>query len=268
MLVLLSPSKTQDFETPSLVSVSAEPVLLAESLTLIKALRKISAKEIAKLMQISEKLATLNYERYRAFRAPFTAKNAKPAIFAFKGDVYEGFAAESLDKPSLDFAQNHIRILSGLYGVLKPLDLIQPYRLEMKIRLENPRGDDLYSFWGDRITELLASELEKEDSPAVVNLASEEYFKAVHAKSLKARLVTPQFKEKKRDGYKMIALFAKKARGLMARYIAEHKITHPEALQFFAEDGYRLNVPLSTPDAPVYTRDGKQLKNNIKIVKK
>lgn len=254
MLVLLSPSKTQDFDSAAPTRAHTQPLLLNESQTLIKALQKLSVKDITKLMDISEKLGKLNHNRYQDFHTPFTLKNAKQAMFAFKGDVYDGLDAENFDEETIHFAQSHIRILSGLYGILKPLDLIQPYRLEMRIKLKNPRGGDLYHFWGDRITHTLAHELAAHESRVVINLASEEYFKAVDTKSLNATLITPQFKEKRASGYKMIALYAKQARGLMANYIAKRRITHSEALHFFAEDGYRLNVALSRPTAPVYTR--------------
>lgn len=254
MLILLSPSKTQDFETPAPTHAYSAAALLSESELLVKELRKLSSKAIGRLMDVSEKIANLNHARFAQFKTPFTTRNAKQAVFAFRGDVYDGLDADSLDKDALDFAQAHIRILSGLYGVLKPLDLIQSYRLEMKIKLKNPRGKDLYAFWGDRLAAELAQELQQTESSIIINLASEEYFKAVDLKVLGATVITPQFKEKKGKIYKMIGLFAKKARGRMARYIAQRGITHPEALQFFAEDGYRLNVALSKPESPVYTR--------------
>jgi cytoplasmic iron level regulating protein YaaA (DUF328/UPF0246 family) len=255
MLILLSPSKAQAFDGPSPARAFSEPAMLDESQLLIKELRKLTTKAISKLMDVSEKIATLNRARYQEFHTPFTPENARQAAFAFKGAVYEGLDADTLDEEALAFAQTHIRILSGLYGVLRPLDLIQAYRLEMSIRLKNPRGRDLYKFWHERLTHQIGHELEASGSRIVVNLASEEYFRAVDMKALNATLVTPQFKEKKDTGYKMIGLVAKKARGQMARYISQQRITHPEALQFFAEDGYRLNVALSRPDTPVYTRD-------------
>lgn len=254
MLILLSPSKAQDFETPAPTRSYTQPIFSAESVKLIKELRKLKVKEIAKLMGVSEKIARLNFERYKHFKTPFTLENAKQAVFAFSGDVYGGLNAASFDEETLEFAQAHIRILSGLYGLLKPLDLIQPYRLEMRIRLANPAGKDLYTFWGDRLAKLLKAEAEASGASAIVNLTSEEYFKAVNPKELGVKLITPQFKEKKGATYRMIGLLAKKARGSMARYIASQRITHPEALQFFAEDGYRLNVQLTKPEAPVYTR--------------
>lgn len=254
MLILLSPSKTQNFDTPAPTGSYAVPALLAQSQLLMKELRKLSQKDIGNLMDISSKLAALNYDRYHNFKVPFTARNAKPAAFAFEGDVYEGLDAPSLDAKALAFAEAHLRILSGLYGVLRPLDLIQPYRLEMKTKLANPRGKDLYAFWGDLLTENLNEALSELEPKVVINLASEEYFKAIDVKNLRAKLITPQFKEKKGKGYQMIGLLAKKARGRMARYICSRGITVPEALQFFSEDGYRFNVALSKPESPVYTR--------------
>jgi len=254
MLILLSPSKTQDFDTKPPVREYTQPALLEESKILIKELRKLDEVDIRSLMGISSKLAALNYERYRQFKTPFSVANAKQAMFAFQGDVYDGLDAASFDDKAVAFAQSHLRILSGLYGVLRPLDLMQPYRLEMGIRLANARGKDLYAFWGDRLTEYLNHELETLEPKVVINLASEEYFKAINPAKLNATLITPQFKEKKGKNYQMIGLFAKKARGRMAHYILSRGIIVPEALQFFAEDGYRFNVALSKPNYPVYTR--------------
>jgi cytoplasmic iron level regulating protein YaaA (DUF328/UPF0246 family) len=254
MLVLLSPSKRQNFEADPPAKVHSEPAFLGKSQTLVKELRKLSVQEISALMGVSEKIAALNKQRYKDFKTPFTLKNAKQAAFAFKGDVYDGLKAETFDDATLSYAQGHIRILSGLYGLLKPLDLIQPYRLEMRITLKNAKGKDLYAFWGDTLTQSLKKELEGAESRTIVNLASEEYFKAVQPEGLGAALVVPQFKEKKGGAYRMIGLLAKKARGRMARYIVEQRVEDPEALQFFAEDGYRFNVALSTPNSPVYTR--------------
>jgi cytoplasmic iron level regulating protein YaaA (DUF328/UPF0246 family) len=257
MLILLSPSKTQEFEAAAPTSHHSQAALLNESATLITALRALSTEDLCDLMDVSPKIAALNHERYLQFKRPFTLHNAKQAMYAFQGDVYDGLNAPSLDKSAIDFAQAHLRILSGLYGVLKPLDLIQPYRLEMKIKLANPRGKDLYHFWGDRLTDLLARELKQQDSKIVVNLASQEYFHAIDPDKLGGTIITPQFQEKKGKDYKMIALFAKQARGRMAHYITSRQITSADGMQFFAEDGYRLNVALSTPQAPVYTRESK-----------
>lgn len=254
MIVLLSPSKTLDFKAPAPVAEYTVPPLLAESELLIEKLRELKVKDICKLMTVSESIARTNVKRYKEFSTPFTPDNAKQAFFAFKGDVYEGLDAPSLAPESLAFAQKHIRILSGLYGLLRPLDLVQPYRLEMKTRLATVRGKDLYHFWENRITDQINAALEDAGSRTVINLASEEYFKAVHTKLLNASVITPHFKEKKKKGYVMIGLFAKRARGMMARYIATHGITNPEALHFFAEDGYRWNASLSKRNNPVFTR--------------
>lgn len=254
MLVLLSPSKTQEFETAPPVRGHTQPVWLGESELIMRELRKLSRPAIGELMEVSEKIAALNYGRYKSFSTPFTPANAKPAAFAFQGDVYDGLEAEKLDKAALAFAQTHLRILSGLYGVLRPLDLIQPYRLEMKIRLKNPRGKDLYAFWGSRITDALAADVKAGKARAVVNCASEEYFKAVKPAALGAALITPQFKEKKGKDYKMVALFAKRARGAMAKYICENQLVNPDDLQGFDADGYRFNPSLSTAGKPVFTR--------------
>jgi cytoplasmic iron level regulating protein YaaA (DUF328/UPF0246 family) len=252
MLIILSPSKTQDFEAPAPVKTHSVPALLDESELLVKELRKLPQNKIAALMDISEKLAALNHGRYQYFKTPFTLKNAKQALYAFQGDVYDGLKAETFDEQALAFATDHLRILSGLYGVLRPLDLIQPYRLEMKIKLKNPRGKDLYHFWDKRLAENLNNDMG--EPRVLINLASEEYFKGIKANVLNARIITPQFKEKKAKGYQMIALFAKKARGSMAHYICAKQIDDPDALKFFAEDGYRYNVALSSPESPVYTR--------------
>jgi cytoplasmic iron level regulating protein YaaA (DUF328/UPF0246 family) len=254
MLILLSPSKTQDFINPTPFADYTQPALLEESKLLMKELKKFSEEEISGLMHISGKLATLNYERYQHFKTPFTPANSKQAVFAFQGDVYDGLNVTALGEDALYFLQEHVRILSGLYGALRPLDLIQAYRLEMGTSLKNIRGRDLYAFWGDKITDSINTQLQAINSDIVINLASEEYFKAINVKKLNARLITPQFKEKRLSGYKMIGLFAKKARGHMAHYIAHRQIEEPEALRFFAEDGYRLNVTLSTAKSPVYTR--------------
>lgn len=253
MLVLLSPSKTQDF-TPVDSPKPTQPALLQESEILMGELRKLSAPKIGKLMGVSEKLATLNHQRFQDFSTPFTPKNAKPAALAFKGDVYDGLDAPSLSARELEFAQHSIRILSGLYGVLRPLDLIQAYRLEMKTPLKNPRGKDLYAFWGDRLTELLNQQLKEEKTDTIVNLASQEYFSAVNTKKLAGRLVTVHFKERKDGKLKVIGLFAKRARGMMARYIVQQGITDIGAITRFHEDGYQFEPELSTDGEFVFAR--------------
>lgn len=255
MLVLLSPSKTQDFTPSARIAAPTQPELLKESATLVKTLRKLSEAEIGRLMHISDKLAALNHHRYHDFSTPFTAGNAKPAVLAFRGDVYDGLDADTMDAADLDFAQHSLRMLSGLYGILRPYDLMQPYRLEMKTPLANPRGKDLYTFWGNRITDLLNQHLESENADTVINLASGEYFKAVQPKRLKARLLTVHFKERKGNELKVIGLFAKKARGMMARHIVRHRITETGDMTGFNEEGYRFEPELSSTTEFVFARN-------------
>ncbi|MDH5552301.1 MAG: peroxide stress protein YaaA [Nitrosomonas sp.] len=240
MLIVVSPAKTLDFETPPVIDKFTLPALLDDSAALIGQLRKLSPDEIGKLMSISPKLATLNSNRYFDWTRPFTAANAKQAAFAFKGDVYTGLDAETLNAAELDFAQNHLRILSGLYGVLRPLDLMQAYRLEMGTQFQNDRGKNLYAFWGDTITESINQELKEQMSEVLINLASTEYFKSINTKKLNAKIITPVFKDQKNGVYKIISFYAKKARGLMSRYIIQNKLTDPEAIKDFNLEGYRF----------------------------
>lgn len=254
MLVLLSPSKTQDFSANNSVAKPTQPALLDESVTLIAELQKLSPQQIGKLMSISEKLSDLNYERFGAFGTPFTSKNAKPAALAFKGDVYDGLDADTLSPEQMQFAQGSIRILSGLYGVLRPMDLIQAYRLEMKTPLKNPRGKDLYAFWGTRLTDLLNTHLKQEKTDTVINLASNEYFKAIQPKALNGTLVNVQFKEEKNGALKIVALFAKRARGMMARYIVENHIESAQDMAGFDKAGYTYRPELSSPTEFIFAR--------------
>jgi cytoplasmic iron level regulating protein YaaA (DUF328/UPF0246 family) len=251
VLILLSPSKTLDESSavPSFVQPT-QPVLLAESAKLAETLKDHSVAEIAKLMSLSDKLAQLNFQRYQQWHTPFTAQNARPAIYSFKGDVYEGLDVATLPQPAIERAQQRLRILSGLYGVLRPLDLMQPYRLEMGTRLATPRGKNLYQFWGSRITEVLNAEKPE----MIVNLASEEYFSAVMPQQLAAPLLTVQFKEQQGNQLKTIGLFAKRARGLMARFLLEENITSRSAMQDFAAEGYGYRQDLSTHAEMVFTR--------------
>ncbi|HAO25929.1 MAG TPA: peroxide stress protein YaaA, partial [Methylophaga sp.] len=216
--------------------------------------KKLSSQEIAGLMKISDKLAGLNMARFQQWETPFTEKNAKQAILAFKGDVYTGLNAETLNENGLAFAQQHLRILSGLYGVLRPLDLIQPYRLEMGTPFQNDAGRDLYSFWGEKLQESLQAEPALSDG-VLINLASNEYFKAVNAKKLNATIITPVFKDWKNGQYKMISFYAKKARGLMSRYIIDQQINSPEKLKQFDLDGYRYSDEMSQKNDWVFIRD-------------
>lgn len=245
MLITLSPSKGQDFETPAPTRKHSKPVALKDSEMLIKELRKIKQKDLQSLMTISENIAELNVDRFKAFKTPFTTKNAKQAIYAFKGDVYSGIDVDNFDDDDLAYAQDHLRILSGLYGCLRPLDLIQPYRLEMKTKLHNPRGDNLYQFWGESITEKLNKELAKQEDPTLVNLASNEYFKSVKPKMLKGKLLNINFKDTKDGKTRVVALFAKRARGMMADYIIRNRIEKPADLKKFKEGGYKFSRALS-----------------------
>jgi len=255
MLILISPAKTLDFDTPVAAKTATQPVFLDQSQLLINDLQQLTPAKVSSLMGISEKLGNLNFERFMEWHTPFTTKNAKQAAMAFKGDVYTGLEAENFSATELKFAQQHLRILSGLYGVLRPMDLIQPYRLEMGTKFANARGKHLYEFWGDRITSELNGQLQKLKSDVVVNLASNEYFKAVNKKALDATIVTPVFKDLKNRNYKIISFYAKKARGLMSAWIIQQGLTDPQQLKTFKVAGYRYNADLSAPEAPVFTRD-------------
>ncbi len=245
MLVTLSPSKGQDFDIAAPVKKHSKPVNLKDSEILIEQLRRYKVADIRSLMDVSENIARLNVNRYKNFSTPFTTANAKQAIFAFKGDVYSGIDVEHMDAEDLAFAQEHVRILSGLYGYLRPLDLIQPYRLEMKTKLPNPRGDNLYQFWGDKITELLNRDLKKQAEPVLVNLASNEYFKSVKPKKLDGALLNINFKETKNGKTRVVAIFAKRARGMMTDFIIRNRIEQPKDLKKFRQEGYRFSQALS-----------------------
>ena len=253
MLTVISPAKTLDFDTPPTTQKHSQPRFLSHSQELIDTLRQMSTADIASLMKLSDKLAGLNVARYETWQTPFSLDNAKQAVLAFQGDVYTGLDAETLNEKQLTFAQKHLRILSGLYGVLKPLDLIQPYRLEMGTKLDNAKGKDLYAFWGSDIRESLQAEDAMQDE-VLINLASNEYFKAVEAKKLKARIITPVFKDWKNGQYKMISFYAKKARGMMSRYIIEHELQDPDRIKDFDTDGYRFSADMSKKDEWVFIR--------------
>jgi len=254
MLIVISPAKKLDTETPAPLSDYTQPRLLSHSRELVDILRELDSFALAELMKLSMKLADLNMHRYQAWQPPFTLENAKQAIFMFRGDTYVGLDADTLDKDDLRFAQQHLRILSGLYGLLRPLDLIQPYRLEMGTKLANPRGANLYAFWNDHLTEALNQDATH--SPEVlINLASNEYFKAIDPKRFHGDIITPVFKEARAGGYRTIGLFAKRARGMMARYIIRHRIDEPEQLQAFTEAGYRFAPAMSTRNRWVFVRD-------------
>lgn len=254
MFFVLSPAKNLNEKDPAPVKEFTQPDLLAEAEILMRQLRELAPQQIAELMHISDKIALLNAERNAAWHTPFTPENAKQAVFLFNGDVYEGLAAATLAPDSLDYLQQHLRILSGLYGLLRPLDLIQAYRLEMGTPLANRRGKNLYEYWGGRITALLADTLRAQHADTVVNLASQEYFKAVQPDKLPARIITPVFKDEKNGTYKIISFHAKRARGLMARYAAERQITDPEQLKHFDSEGYAYNEAASSENQWVFLR--------------
>jgi uncharacterized protein len=255
MLIVLSPAKNLDYDTPAAVKSHSQPEMLDDAAELIQVCRGLSPQQVGSLMKISDKLAHLNVERYHSWSRPFTAKNAKQALLAFNGDVYAGLEAQSLSEKQLDYAQKHLRILSGLYGLLKPLDLMQPYRLEMGTRLDNARGKDLYQFWGDKITEKLNQSLQAQGDNVLVNLASNEYFKSVRPAKLDGVVVTPVFKDQKNGQYKVISFYAKKARGMMARYIIQNQISEVKELQGFDTAGYRYVEEQSSAQSPVFIRD-------------
>ena len=254
MLIVLSPAKTLDFSPAPDGLSTTRPVFAKDTAELAKMARTLKRADLKRLMGISDKLADLNVERFRAFRTARKAAGA-PAALAFAGDVYTGLKARELDGPALDWAQERLRILSGLYGLLRPLDTIQPYRLEMGIRLANPEGPDLYAFWRDKVTKALRKALKSHADPTLVNLASQEYFGAVDAAALKRPIVSCAFKEQAADGgVRMIALFAKRARGAMARYAIDHRIEHAEALKGFDRDGYSFAPQLSDETQWTFTR--------------
>ena len=254
MLMLLSPAKTLDYETPATTNSFSIPDYLGKSSELVKVLKQKSFLDLMELMQVSQKIAELNVERFNQWKLPFSTENAKQAVLAFKGDVYIGLDASALSETRLAYTQSHLRILSGLYGLLRPLDLMQPYRLEMGLKLTTKKGENLYQFWGEKITDALNVLLAKQDEPVLINLASNEYFKSVQKKNLDGRLITPEFKDWKNGKYKMISFFAKKARGLMVRYAIDHNIQKAEVLQNFDYDGYHFNLELSRADKWVFSR--------------
>jgi len=255
MIIVLSPAKSLDYETPPHVTKHTLPEFAADSAELIDGLRKLSPQEIGSLMHISDPLARLNFQRYADWSPTFGTHNSKQAMLAFNGDVYEGFDAKSLPATDLDYAQNHVRVLSGLYGLLRPLDLLQPYRLEMGTKFSNTRGKDLYAFWGDRITAALNAQMKKQKGARVlVNCASNEYFKSVRPKHLDAPVISPVFQDWKNGQYKIISFHAKRARGLMARFAVQHRIDGPEGLQAFDSEGYAFDRKASTETSYVYRR--------------
>lgn len=254
MLIVLSPAKSLDYDTPAATDLHTLPDFIEYAAELIETLKQLSPAQVASLMSISDPLAALNVARFASWSREFTTGNAKQAILAFNGDVYEGLDAATLNPEQLDYAQAHIRILSGLYGVLRPLDLMQPYRLEMGTRLANQRGKDLYAFWGERVTGALNQVLSNMKSNMLVNLASEEYFKSVKPKLLDAEIITPIFEDWKGGRYKIISFYAKRARGLMARYAALNGIVRPEQLKEFDAEGYAFDAQASKSHEWVFRR--------------
>lgn len=249
MKILLSPSKALNFDK-KIIDNYTTPRFLDDSEVLIDELKQLSKEDISSLMRLSANLTELNYDRYQSFQTPFTTDNSKPAAFTFTGNVYDGLSFNDLSSEDVEFAQGNLRILSGLYGILKPLDLMQLYRLEMGTRLKNARGKNLYEFWGAKISEYLNAE----ESDIIINLASNEYSKVIDKKSLKAKIISPSFKEFKNGKYKMLMAYVKKARGLMANYIIKNQIDNAKSINSFNVDGYFYNEELSTSNEPVFTR--------------
>lgn len=255
MLTVISPAKTLDFETPPGTRKATQPQFLARAAELVEDVRALSTDEIRVLMGVSANIAELNHRRFMDWAPPFNLDNAKQALLAFKGDVYVGLQAQTLSAAQLKFAQQHLSILSGLYGLLRPLDLMQPYRLEMGLPFANRGGRNLYDFWGDSITVALNTRLRNSGTNVLVNLASNEYFRSVQARALDADVLTPVFKDLKGDQYKVISFFAKRARGQMARFIIDHELNEPDGMKKFKTDGYRYNKDQSSARELVFTRD-------------
>ena len=254
MLTIISPAKKLDYSQLSEGRAHTQPLLLEHSEQLLKDLRLLSPKDICSLMGLSDKLGALNYERFQEWQTPFSTDNAKQAILAFKGDVYQGLDADNMNADELNWAQDNLRILSGLYGLLRPLDLMQPYRLEMGTKFANQRGANLYQFWGDIITNQLNKLLSASPKSVLINLASNEYFKSVQANNLNAEIITPVFMDQKGDKYKIISFFAKRARGLMSAFIIKNKITDAQQLKTFNVDGYSFNSAMSDGNKWVFCR--------------
>lgn len=255
MLTVISPAKTLDFETTPTTRKATQPEFIEQAATLVDDARQLTPDDIRGLMGVSENIADLNHRRFMDWQEPFNLDNAKQALLAFKGDVYTGLDAETLSTAELSFAQKHLRILSGLYGVLRPLDLMQPYRLEMGLKFANSGGANLYRFWGESIAASLNRQLKKTGSAVLLNLASNEYFKAVSTGALNAEVITPVFRDLKSGKYRVISFYAKKARGQMARYIIENGLDDPEGLKKYRVGGYRYSAQASTAREWVFTRD-------------
>ncbi len=254
MLTVISPAKTLDYETPALTAEYTQPAHLHQSRQLVKRLREFSGPDLAKLMGVSSSIAELSVERFRRWKTPFKPENAKQALFAFKGEVYIGLNAATMNQKNIRFAQDHLRMLSGLYGVLRPLDLMQPYRLEMGTRLDTDRGHNLYQFWDTRIARALNKEMKATGTDMLINLASREYFKSVNPRSIKGQIITPVFKDYRGGKYQIIGFFAKKARGLMARYIIDNEISQIDEIRQFDREGYTYDPSVSTDLEWIFTR--------------
>lgn len=255
MLIVISPAKTLDFEKARVVKQNSAPEFPNDAQTLVNLLKKYTADELKDLMNISDKLATLNAARFKTWNKTVDKDNDRQALCAFKGEVYTGLNVDDWIDSDFEFAQEHLRILSGLYGVLRPLDYIKPYRLEMGTKLPNKKGENLYKYWDSKITKSIAQQLNNQGDEVLINLASNEYFKSIQTKKLKAEIITPVFKDFKNGEYKVLSFFAKKARGLMSRYIIKNKLTKPEQIKEFAVDGYYYNDKLTKGNTWVFTRD-------------
>jgi len=255
MLILISPAKTLDFKTPAPVKSYTIPEFLSKSRQIISTLKKLKSNKISDLMNISPKLGQLNFERYQEWNLDKSIENAKQTVFAFKGDVYIGIDIKQFSHDDLQHAQNHLRILSGLHGILRPMDLIQAYRLEMGTKLMINRKKNLYEFWSDSITKSINNQLETINSDIIINLASDEYFKSINTKKLKAKIITPSFMDYKNGSYKFLSFYGKKARGMMTRYILKNRLTKPEDIKLFDEAGYYFSENKSTVDKLIFFRD-------------
>ena len=264
MLIILSPAKTLDESEPSVQLDFTKPDFLDKSERIIRKLNRFSVRKIKSLMNLSDKLTILNKQRYTEFSVPFTPENAKQSVLMFKGDVYEGLAIDDFSREDFEFGQKHLRILSGLYGALRPLDLIQPYRLEMGTHLPVGKRKNLYQFWQDSVTDYLNAALSEQGDSSLINLASNEYFKVVNTKRFKGQIISPAFKEERDGSFMMISFFAKKARGLLARYIIKNQLGRVEDIKNFDLEGYRYNFELSTENEPIFTRGSKKVDNTSK----
>lgn len=254
MIILISPAKTLDYQSEIKTELQSIPMFTKEADTIVKTLKKFKINELEQLMDISTDLATLNYDRFQRWNQSQVEHEARQAVLAFKGDVYLGLNVASMSDNDLQFAQQHLRILSGVYGYLRPLDLIKPYRLEMGTAIAIGKKKNLYEFWMDKVTKAINADHKMLKSDVIINLASMEYSKTVDFKGIKAKVISPEFKDFKNGTYKIISFFAKKARGSMSAYIIRNRVTHPDELVAFSDDGYNFNAHLSKPGKPVFTR--------------